>query len=300
MHFSFWPGAGNSWQDLLDLCRHAEATGWDGIWFADHFMPNQADVSPPVAEVWTTLTGLAALVPRVRIGPLVCGNTYRNPAVLAKMAAGVDIISGGRLVLGLGAGWQENEHTAYGIPFYTPGQRLRRLEEACQIVKGLFTDERTTLEGRYYQVREASLEPKPIQRPPPLLIGGGGEKVTLRIAATYADEWNTWGLPPTLRRKIDVLEQHCANAGRDPKTIKRSAQAMLFLGDDPAVLERARGMAGRPVIAGGVDEVRQVVQEYIDAGVDELIIPDGTLGRGPEQKKQTMDRFINEVASAFR
>jgi F420-dependent oxidoreductase-like protein len=298
MRFSYWPGAGNPWDELVDVCRHAEATGWDGIWFADHFMPNAADVSAPVAEAWTAIAGLAALVPRVRIGTLVTGNTYREPAVLAKMAAGVDIISGGRLVLGLGAGWQENEHVAYGIPFHTVGGRLRRLEEACQVIKGLFENDRTTFDGRYYQLRDAPLEPKPVQRPVPLLIGGGGEKVTMRIAAQYADEWNVWGTPDTLRHKTTILEQHCADLGRDPTTIQRSAQALLFLSDDPDVVEKAR-VPGRPVIAGNVEQLQAIVRQYQDAGVDELIIPDFNLGRG-DQRKSVLDRFIGEVAAPFR
>jgi F420-dependent oxidoreductase-like protein len=300
MRFSLWPNAGNSWDDLLELARHAEATGWDGIWFADHFMPNAADISAPTAEAWTTVAALAASVPRVRIGTLVSGNTYRHPAVLAKMAAQVDQISHGRAVLGIGAGWQENEHTAYGIPFYTTGERLRRLREACQLIKGLLTQERTTFSGRYYQLKDAPLEPKPVQRPLPLLVGGGGERVTLRIAAAYADEWNVWGTPETLRRKMDVLDQHCHDLGRDPKTIKRSAQALLFLSDDPAVVERARAGAGMPVTAGNVDQVREIVGQYAAAGVDELIVPDRTLGHDVAAKKVTMDRFIREIAPAFR
>lgn len=299
MRFSFWPNAGNTWDELLAACRHAESTGWDGIWFADHFMPNQADVSGPTAEVWTTVTALAALVPRVRIGTLVCGNTYRHPAVLAKMAAEADIISGGRLVCGLGAGWQENEHAAYGIPFYTTGERLRRLDEACQILTGLFANERTTFEGRYYQLHDAPLEPKPIQHPLPLLIGGGGEKVTLRIAARYANEWNTWGLPETLRQKMAILDQHCADVGRDPKTIQRSAQALMFVGDDPATREAAQAAGRMPVISGSMDEIRRTVQEYADAGVGELIVPDRPLGPG-ERGMATMDRIMREIAAEFR
>lgn len=300
MRFSFWPNAGNTWDELLDLSRHAEATGWDGIWFADHFMPNAADVSGPTAEAWTTVAALAAAVPRVRVGTLVSGNTYRHPAVLAKMAAQVDLISHGRAVLGLGAGWQENEHTAYGIPFYTVGERLRRLEEACRIIKGLLSDDRTTFAGRYYQITEAPLVPKPVQRPLPLLVGGGGEKVTMRIAAQYADEWNVWGTPETLRRKMAILDDHCRKLGRDPKTIKRSAQAVVYLSDDPAVVERARGAPGMPVTAGSVKEVREIVQQYAEAGVVELIVPDRTLGRDVTEKKATMDRLINEVATAAR
>lgn len=298
MRFSFWPNAGNPWEELVEVCRHAEATGWDGIYFADHFMPNQADTSGPVAEVWTTMAGLAACVPRVRLGTLVCGNTYRNPAVLAKMAAGVDIISGGRLLLGIGAGWQENEHAAYSIPLYTAGGRLRRLNEAVQIIKGLVSNDKTTFEGRYYSIVDAPLAPKPVQRPLPILVGGGGEKVTMRIAAQHADEWNVWGTPEVLRHKIGVLEQHCAGLGRDPRSIKRSCQAMLVLHDDPEVVEKAR-VPGRPVIAGNVQQVQDVIHAYVEAGVDELIIPDFNLGRG-EQRRATLDRFITEVAAPFR
>ena len=138
MRFGFWPGPNNSWNDTLALAKHAEAGGWHSVWYADHFMPNQEDTSGPTSECWTTLAALAASVPRVRVGALVTGNTYRHPAVLAKMAANVDNISGGRCVLGLGAGWQENEHKAYGIEFSTLGGRMSRFEEACQVISGLF------------------------------------------------------------------------------------------------------------------------------------------------------------------
>src|SRR3954447_2179056 len=137
MRFSIWPGLGQPWKDVLATAEHAERTGWDGVWVADHFMPLE-DLSGATHECWTAMAALAAAVPRVRIGALVSGNTYRHPAVVAKMAAGIDIISGGRLVLGLGAAWQENEHQLYGIPFPPLAERLRRLEEACQVIKGLF------------------------------------------------------------------------------------------------------------------------------------------------------------------
>src|SRR5262249_14391337 len=150
----------------------------------------------------------------------------------------VDMISGGRLVLGLGAGWQENEHAAYGLPFYTVGSRLRRLEEACQGIKGLFENDRTTFNGRYYRVDRPPPAPKPVQPHGPPAIGGGGEKVTMRIAATYADEWNVWGSPATLRQKMSILDQHCRDLGRDPKTIKRSAQGLLMITDDKEAAER--------------------------------------------------------------
>jgi F420-dependent oxidoreductase-like protein len=294
MKLGFWPAPDGTWETLVDLCRHAEATGWDGIWFSDHFMPDTPDRRGPMSEAWTSIAALAASVPRVRIGTLVTCNTYRHPAVLAKMAANVDMISSGRMVLGLGAGWHETEHTAYGIPFYTVSGRLRRLEEACQVITSLLANDRTTFNGRYYQLEDAPLEPKPIQNPVPLLIGGGGEQMTMRIAATYANEWNVWGTPATLRHKMAILDQHCRDVGRDPKAIKRSALGLLLITDDKEAAERARN-SGHAAYAGTIDEVRAIVQEFADIGLDELIIPGFNLGT-PKQTMQTMDRFIHEVA----
>ncbi len=296
MRFSFWPAPMQPWADVLALAKHIEATGWDGLWYADHFMPNAPDTSTPWPECWSTLAALAAAVPRVRLGPLVTGNTYRHPAVLAKMAATIDHISGGRLVLGLGAGWQENEHQQYGIPFYTTAERLARLDEACQLIKGLYAPGKFSFAGRFYQLDEAALEPKPAQANLPLLIGGGGAKVTLRITAQYADEWNVWGTPETLREKIAILNGHCARLGRDPKTIHKTAVALLFMNTDTAANE---AMRKRPLqqaaIIGTPDEVRATVAEYAAAGVDELIVPDFTLGPMP-QKLQALDTFIRRVA----
>jgi len=292
--FAVWPSMNDPWAETLAIARHAEATGWDGVYYADHFMPNDADVSAPVGECWTTLAALAAAVPRIRIGPLVTGNTYRHPAVLAKMAATVDIISGGRLVLGLGAGWQENEHRAYGIEFSTVGGRLSRLEEACHVITSLFANRRTTFAGRYYQLTDAPLEPKPVQSPVPLLIGGGGEQRTLRIAARYANEWNVWGSPEVLARKGQILDRYCEELGRDPRTIRRSAQALLVMTDDRSLIERVRA-SGRPVLGGTGPELRALVEQYAEAGVNELIIPGFTIGRTLDEKLATLDRFNEEV-----
>jgi F420-dependent oxidoreductase-like protein len=300
MRFSIWPNPTQSFQDVLEIARHAESTGWDGVWFADHFMPDGENTNVPWGEAWTTLSALAAAVPRIRIGPLVLGNTYRHPAVLAKMAATIDHLSGGRFVLGLGAGWQENEHRQYGIPFYTVKERLERLAEACELIKGLFADPKTTFRGKHYQLSDAVLEPKPVQSPLPLMIGGGGEKVTLRIAARFADEWNVWGDVDTLRRKQAILDGYCKEIGRAPRAIQRSAVALLFLTDDRAVVERMRSRPiGRPAIIGNADEVREIVRAYRDAGVDELIVPDFTLG-ARDPKLATLDRFMREVATALR
>lgn len=296
MRFSFWPTPSLSFQDTLDLATHAESTGWDGIWLADHFMPNAEDTSAPWPEAWTTLSAIAARVPRVRLGTLVTGNTYRHPAVLAKMAATVDHISHGRVVLGLGSGWQENEHQQYGIEFDTVSGRLARLDEACQVIKTLFSDTKANFQGEHYQLTDASLEPKPVQSPLPLLIGGGGEKVTLKITAKYANEWNVWGDPSILRHKMGILDQHCADLGRDPSEIHRTAVALLFMSDDEAFLEKMRNAEiAQPKIVGTPEEVRGIVADYEAAGVGELIVPDFTMGNA-EQKIATMNRFINEVA----
>jgi F420-dependent oxidoreductase-like protein len=300
MRFSVWPAPMQSYADVLEIARHAESTGWDGLFYADHFMPDGSNTRVPQPEAWTTLSALAAQVPRIRIGPLVTGNTYRHPAVLAKMAATVDHISGGRLVLGLGSAWQENEHRQYGIPFYTVKERLERLAEAAELIKSLFENETTTFRGKHYTLENAVLEPKPVQKPLPLLIGGGGEKVTLRIAAKFADEWNVWGDVERLRHKMAILDGYCAELGRSPRTIQRSAVALLFLTDDRALVEKMRSRPlARPAIIGNADEVREIVRAYREAGVDELVVPDFTLGPR-DQKLATLDRFIREVAAPNR
>lgn len=302
MRFSFWPQPNQSFDVMKQLGNHVEQSGWDGIWLADHFMPNAEDTSAPLPEAWTTLAALAASIPRIRLGTLVTGNTYRHPAVLAKMAATVDHISDGRLVLGLGSGWQENEHEKYGIEFDTVAGRLQRLEEACQVIKSLFNEESANFKGKYYTLNDAPLFPKPKQDTLPLLIGGGGEKVTLRITAQYADEWNVWGNVELLTQKMAVLDQHCETLGRDPAEIQRSAVALLFVTEDAAFAKKMRDSTDKPPkIAGTVSELRDVIAGYADAGVNELIVPDFTLGPDCNQKKlDTLDLFIEDIASVLK
>lgn len=296
MRFSFWTANSHGWDEILDACSHAEQTGWDGLWVADHFMPFMGDDLGDFHEAWSLLAGLAAAVPRVRIGPLVTGNTYRNPGVLAKIATTVDHISGGRCVLGIGSGWQENEHIAYGIEYLTAGKRLSKLEEAAAIIRSLLSEERTDLDGEYYTFQNAPLQPKPVQDRLPIMIGGGGEKRTLRITAQYADEWNVWGTPEVLAHKNGVLNAHCEDLGRDPADIQRSAVALLLLGME----QPTEGFLGsRPAVAGSVDQAQETIGRYVEAGVDEFIVPDFTLGP-LAQRKETMDAFIDEVAAPFR
>lgn len=303
MRFSIWPSQSQPWDDVHEIAAHCERTGWDGVYFADHFMPNdpgQAPADGDVLECWSVIAALAASVPRIRLASLVTSVTYRHPAVLAKMAATVDQISCGRLTLGVGVGWQENEHTAYGLPLGTIRERMDRFEEAVQILHSLLGRPRSTFSGQYFQVREAPCQPAPVQNPLPLLIGGDGERRTLRIAARYGNQWNCWATPEGLAHKISVLKMHCDQACRDPAEIQISTQALLFLATDQQWLhEKRAGQYRWPTIIGTPGEVREVVARYQEAGADEMIVRDSTLGP-MSQKKDTCDLFIEEIAPALR
>src|SRR5215210_5582786 len=240
---------------MLAIWREADAIeAFEHAWLFDHFAPIHGDVDGPCLEGWTLLAAYAAQTTRLRVGLMVTGNTYRHPAVLAKTAATVDVISNGRLDLGIGAGWNEYEHTSMGIPLYTPGERIRRLGEACEIIKRLFTQHLTDFDGRYYQLKESRCEPKPVQKPyPPFVIGGGGEQLTLRIVAQYADVWNfAGGSTETFSHKVAVLHQHCADIGRDPSAIELSVQVAVNYDDLQATTES--------------------VQRFVDAGATHLIL----------------------------
>jgi F420-dependent oxidoreductase-like protein len=297
-----------TWEQICDLWRHIEDTGWDAACVTDHFMPNVPDPVAETLECWTALSGLARVTSRMRIGTLVTGNTYRHPAVLAKMATTVDIMAGGRLICGLGGAWQRNEHQAYGIPFYTVGERLNRLDEACQVLLNLWSEHKTTFQGKYYQLDDAPLYPKSIQQPhPELLIGGGGEKKTLRIVAKYADHWNVWGGPDTLRHKGHVLEMHCNDIGRDATQIIHSANMPMQITDDAEAKEklvvglmrrfgRSETEARDTVLAGSVAEIQDKIGRLQEAGVDQLFIPTFL----PSWSQDQLDQFITDVAPAFR
>ncbi|ADB35394.1 Luciferase-like monooxygenase [Kribbella flavida DSM 17836] len=296
MDFSLWPAASRTWPDILDGAEYAERTGWHGVWIADHFMQNGDDLSVPVNECLALLAGLAARTSRVRIGSMVLGNTYRHPAVVANQAATLDQMSNGRFVLGIGAGWQVNEHEVYGIELPPVRQLLARFEEACRVFRGLLTEERFSLDGEYYQLTGAPLEPKPANLP--ILIGAAGEKVALGIVAKYADEWNHWGLPDVARHKGEVFRAHCEKIGRDPSTVRRSTQAMIEVitpGDTEAEARRDRlTAAGRPTIMGSAQYVLDTVAQYPEAGIDELLVPDAFLGAGP-QRLEALETLRAEV-----
>jgi len=300
MRFSVWPSANQSWADLLATARHAEETGWDGVWVADHFMGNHPPFPAelPTLEAGSLIAGLAAATERVRLGTLVYGNTYRHPAVVANMAATVDHISGGRFTLGLGAGWQVNEHEQYGITLPPVGERVSRFAEALEIIAGLLRQPTTTLAGKHYTVTDALCEPKPVQDPLPILVGASGDRM-LRIVARHADAWNTWGVPDHIAERSATLTRACEAAGRDPGAIARAAQALVFFVDDDEEADRLVESVPRAAIAGRPERLRDVMAAYAEAGLDEFIVPDFTLGAGAA-KLEALDRFIGEVAPAFR
>ncbi|MGW3634678.1 LLM class F420-dependent oxidoreductase [Streptomyces sp. NPDC005122] len=251
MRFAFKTTPQNTtWDAMLAVWRAADDIEvFESGWTSDHFYPTHAcDPSTPRLEGWTTLTALAQATRRLRMGTLVTGIHYRHPAVLANMVATLDIISGGRLELGIGSGWNEQESGAYGIELGTPAQRSDRFEEACEVLTGLLSpQETTTFKGRYYELTDARCDPKPVQQPhPPICIGGSGEKRTLRTAARFAQHWNfDDGTLEQFTRARDVLHQHCVDVGRDPAEILLSSQVQ-FTGDpaETAATCAALGAAG--------------------------------------------------------
>ena len=259
-----------TYEDMLRVWREAdEQPELTHAWLFDHFMPLGPDPTGPCLEGWTLLAAFAAQTERIRVGQMVTGNTYRHPAVLANMGATVDIISHGRLDFGIGAGWNELEHSSYGIPLPAPGDRIRMLGEACEIIRRMWTEVTPTFEGRYYQVHEARCEPKPVQKPlPPFVIGGSGEKLTLRVVAQYADIWNfVGGSVEEFVRKCEILDEHCAAVGRDPATIARSIQFPVNYGDLPATRETIRGY----IAAGANHIILNLRAPYPDGIVQRLV-----------------------------
>ena len=243
-----------SWGDMLDVWRAAdEVELFETAWNFDHFYPLQGDKNGPCLEAWVTLSALAQATSRIRIGCMVNGVPYRHPALVANMAASLDIVSGGRLELGLGAGWNEQETKAYGIDLLPMGQRMDRFEEAVAVIDSLLVHEITTFQGKYFQLEQARCEPKGPQQPrPPIVIGGGGEKRTLRIAARFAQHWNLpFATPEVFHKKNEILLAHCEAVGRDSSLIMRSVQIESTADQDPAeVAENAAAL-----FAVGEDQV---------------------------------------------
>jgi F420-dependent oxidoreductase-like protein len=261
-----------TYEGILRVWKEADQNpAFEHAWLFDHFAPIRGSLDGPCLEAWTLLSALASETDRIRIGVMVTGNTHRNPAILANMAATVDIISQGRLDFGIGAGWNEYEHDSYDIPLYKPGERIRRLDESCQMIKLLFTQHLTDFNGQYYTLKKARCEPKPVQKPyPPFVLGGKGEKLMLRVVAKHADIWNAVGVTPEeYQHKVEVFHEHCAAVGRDPATIQHSIQ--------------------QRVNYDSMEQTAENLQRYINAGATHLIFglsypyPDGIIDRLAEE-----------------
>ncbi len=303
MQFSIWASMERPWDEVRSLAVAIEKQGWDGLWYADHYMPNTEDgttAAGDVHECFSMLAALAAVTSRIRLGSLVTPTTINHPALIANRAATIDRISHGRFVLGMGAGWQVNEHIAYGIDLLEAGPRVDRFAEAIEIVSRFLSEERVTFAGKHFNIVDAPCEPKPVQSPLPILVGTGGPRM-LRLTARFAQEWNTWGTPETAGAVLQNLLVACEKEGRDPATIRKSVQALVFITPDEASGDvlRAKVPADRSIV-GTTSQLAGEVQKYIDAGFDEICVPDFTLGGTAEQRSNAYSTIWTEVASNFR
>jgi probable F420-dependent oxidoreductase len=288
--FSLWPQNSRTPADLLEEVRAAEDAGWYGTWLADHYMPNTGDTTPAhgdTYECWALLPALAAITERVRIGTLVSPTSVHHPALLAKRAATIDRLSGGRMTLGIGAGWQVNEHHAYGIELEPPGRRVSRFEEAIQIVRSMLSDESTTFRSSCYNLTEAPCDPKPVQSPLPILVGTRSPRM-LRITARYADQWNTWATPEQAAAPRAALFEACDAVGRDPTTIWTSVNALIEF-------DARTPPPGRSVLFGSAERLVDQVGQYAELGYDEFILPDWNLGTTKTEIADALARIKAKV-----
>jgi probable F420-dependent oxidoreductase len=288
--FSLWPQNNRAPADLLDEVRAAEDAGWHGVWLADHYMPNTGDTTPArgdAYECWALLPAMAAVTDRVRIGTLVSPTSVHHPALLAKRAATIDRLSAGRMVLGLGAGWQINEHHAYGIELEPPGKRVTRFEEAIQIVRAMLSEESTTFHGACYDITDAPCDPKPVQSPLPLLVGTHSPRM-LRITARYANEWNTWGTPEQAAVHRAALIETCDKAGRAPATMWTSVNAFVDF-------DGSMSPSGRAALRGSAQQLIDQFGQYAELGFDEFVLPDWNLGTDRSERADKLSRIKTEV-----
>ena len=300
MKFSVWPSPSRPTDEVLELARSADSLGYFGLWFADHYMPNTGgeEIEPgDVHEVWSVLPAVAAVTERIRVGPLVSPTSVHHPAVLANRAATLDHISHGRMVLGLGAGWQINEHKAYGIELEPPKQRVDRFEEAIQVIRSLLDEDRTTFEGDYYTITDAPSDPSPVQERLPIVVGTSGPRMC-RITARHAQEWNSWGSPNVAAEKLAVFDAACEQVGVDPASKHKSVQPLFVLTDDQAEIDEALAAPmGANTIAGSDGHVIDALGRYAELGFDEVIVPDSTLGRTATERAEAYERFMADLAS---
>ncbi|MEO8363523.1 MAG: LLM class flavin-dependent oxidoreductase [Ilumatobacteraceae bacterium] len=303
MKFSVWPNMNRPFSEVQELAHMLERDGWDGMWYADHYMPNTPDGEPAsgdVLECFSVLAGLAASVPRIRLGSLVSPTSVNHPAVLANRAATIDHMSNGRLTLGIGAGWQVNEHRAYGIDLLEPKDRVSRFGEAIEIISKLLSEPRVNFAGKYFTITDAPCEPKPVQNPLPLLVGTGSPRM-LRFTARFAQAWNTWGTPTTTPAVVERLHVACEKEGRDQASLHKTTQALVFIVEDANAVEtlQAKVPEGRSLV-GTTEQLTEMIAEYQRIGFNEFCLPDFTLGETFAQRKESIQRFFSEVAVHFR
>jgi F420-dependent oxidoreductase-like protein len=274
-----------SFSDILSEVKLCEKLGYDSVWFSDHLISMYSQPNANRFECWTTLSALATATSRIRLGELVLCTPFRHPPLLAKMAASLDAISGGRLDLGIGAGWHEPEFKAYGYRFEQPAQRVRRLSEAVQIMKKMWTEPSPSFEGRYFKIQNTFCFPKPVQKPhPPMIIGGSGEQLLLRVVAKYADVCNfsAWlGRPEDYSNKLRVLTRHCMRVGRDPGEIRKSWASCVLVEDDAKKAEEEISLylrqkppppgvspeGLRPPLSGTPEQCIKQIQSFVDVGI---------------------------------
>jgi F420-dependent oxidoreductase-like protein len=275
----------STFERIVETALAAEESGFQSFWVMDHFHQIwvQGPPSDPMLEAYTLLGGVAARTSRLSLGAMVTGVIYRNPAFLAKVVTTLDVVSSGRAILGIGAAWNEEEARAYGYEWPSTAERFERLEDALRICRAMFTQERSTVQGTRHRVDGAYNVPQPVREGGPrILIGGGGERKTLRLVARYADLWNGFGAPETIRHKIGVIHDHCRDVGRDPAEIAMTRLGTLIVADsmEEAERRRERFQAFRDVddetlsaalVWGTPDSIGDRIQEFVDAGLDELL-----------------------------
>jgi F420-dependent oxidoreductase-like protein len=308
--FSFDYGNHNNTSQIVDslknLVTRAENTGFDSFWVMDHFhqIPFVGKPEEPMLEGWTTLSVLAGITTKIKLGTLVTGIIYRHPSVLAKIAATLDILSKGRLFMGIGASYFEGESSAYGITstgsFPSNQERLLRLEEAIQIIRKMWTEEPTaSFNGKYYQIHNAYCNPKPIQKPsPPILVGGSGERKTLKIVAKYADACNLFGSAETLKRKLNVLKEHCKSVGRDYDSILKTTLGAIIIDDDKEIAKkRVQQITRMPeeqirefAIYGTPEDVSRQIKLLEEVGIQYLIVD-----LDPSRELEALEIFVNNI-----
>ncbi len=303
MYFSAWANSAHPWNEVRNFVQSVENMGWDGFWYADHYMPNTPDGEPiggNFHECFSVLSALAATTSKIRLGSLVTPTTVNHPALIANRAATIDQISNGRFVLGMGAGWQVNEHKAFGIELFGAKDRVDRFAEAIEIVASMLSQDRTTFNGAHFTITNAPCEPKPVQSPLPILVGTGGARM-LRLTARFAQEWNTWGTPEVAGGVIANLRAACEKESRDFSTVRKSVQPLFFIVNDDASAEKLRAVvpADRSVV-GSTTQLVDAVGQYKDLGFDEICVPDFTMGQTPSERSDNYEKFWNEVAVHFR